>query len=68
MAKVISGPETATRSNLEPFYGCEIEIIVRVAPSDALARALIRENHNRLLEEVIPQALYEIQFDVENTQ
>ncbi len=67
MAKVVLGPEMATRSDLERLHDPDVEVIVRLVPSDGVARASIGENQDKVLELVISQALKEAQVNMENS-
>ena len=67
MAKVVLGPEMATRSDLERLHDPDVEVIVRLVPSDGVARASIGKNQDKALEALISQALKDDQINMENS-
>lgn len=67
MAKVVPGPELASRVDLEPLHDSDVDFIVRLVPSDGFIRARIVFMAKRDLEATIIGALEQASITLENT-
>ncbi|NNN18615.1 MAG: hypothetical protein HKL84_02045 [Acidimicrobiaceae bacterium] len=68
MAKVVLGPEVASRLDLEALHDSEIEVIVRLVPGDGTVRAVFPPTQDALSLAAISQALIDNQINVEITR
>lgn len=67
MAKVVLGPDVATRSDLETLHDSGIEVIVRLVPGDEPVRAVVGSSQDAMLAAALSDALTKNALTVEKT-
>lgn len=66
MAKVVPGPELASRADLEPLHDGDVDFIIRLVPSDGSIRVRIVSVTNPELEAAVIGALEQDSITLEN--
>lgn len=68
MAKVVPGPELASRADLEPLHDSDIDFVVRLVPSDGAVRARIVSVASPELEAAVIGAFKQASIILDNAQ